>query len=176
MAIYACTVGACAAACNPFVENYRGERWPPVPRATVLEQPPATDQADRIGTSEFRSTDIAIDGRLAAEAARAVGADLVTWGARSEGQQTVVEAEPIYLRNPADRGTFATYVAVPRSTHVWLFRAEFFRSRPGVTVSPAPPAVPAPAGPTAGPPSAVPSPPPAEPAGHGDLPSRPPGT
>lgn len=167
---------AFAAACNPFLENYRGERWPPVPHAAVLEQPPAIEQADHIGTSEFRSTDIAIDGRLAAEAARAVGADLVTWGARSEGQQTVVEADPIYLRNPADRGTFATYVAVPRTTHVWLFRAEFFRSRPGVTASSAPPAGPAPAERPAEPPSDAPSPLPREPPGHEGPPSRPPGT
>lgn len=117
-----------AAGCNPFLENYRGERFAPVDAARVVKDAPPESQARQIGESAFRSTDLALDDRHVADAARAVGADLATWDAAWEGKETTVEAQPIYQRGVADRGTFATYVAVPRTRDTWRFTARFFRS------------------------------------------------
>jgi hypothetical protein len=141
-----------AAGCNPFLENYRGDRFAPVDAAHIVKEAPPESQARQIGESAFRSTDLALDDRHVADAARAVGADLATWDAAWEGKETTVEAQPIYQRGVADRGTFATYVAVPRTRDTWRFTARFFRSLsvPGqgppaqgtVPPSPVPPARP----------------------------------
>ena len=136
-----------AAGCNPFLENYRGERFAPVESARVVKDAPADTEARPIGESAFRSSDLALDDRHVADAARAVGADLATWEATWDGKETTVEAQPIYQRSVADRGTFATYVAVPRTRDAWQFRARFFRSlsapgqgaRAPVPASPPPP-------------------------------------
>ena len=117
-----------AAGCNPFLENYRGDRFAPVDAARIVKEAPPDSQARQIGESAFRSTDLALDDRHVADAARAVGADLATWDAAWEGKETTVEAQPIYQRGVADRGTFATYVAVPRTRDTWRFTARFFRS------------------------------------------------
>ena len=138
-----------AAGCNPFLENYRGERFAPVDAARVVKDAPPESQARQIGESAFRSTDLALDDRHVADAARAVGADLATWDAAWEGKETTVEAQPIYQRGVADRGTFATYVAVPRTRDTWRFTARFFRSVsvPGREPPGQGPSGPAPSGP-----------------------------
>ena len=117
-----------AAGCNPFLENYRGERFAPVESARIVKEAPPEAEARPIGESAFRSSDLALDDRHVADAARAVGADLATWDATWDGRETTVEAQPIYQRSVADRGTFATYVAVPRTRVAWQFKARFFRS------------------------------------------------
>jgi hypothetical protein len=145
-----------AAGCNPFLENYRGERFAPVESARVVKEAPPEAEARPIGESAFRSSDLALDDRHVADAARALGADLATWDATWDGKETTVEAQPIYQRGVADRGTFATYVAVPRTRDAWQFKARFFRSlrAPGLG-SRAPVPSPAPAGtPLPGPPQA----------------------
>lgn len=143
-----------AAGCNPFLENYRGERFAPVVSARVVKEAPPEAEARPIGESAFRSSDLALDDRHVADAARAVGADLATWDATWDGKETTVEAQPIYQRGVADRGTFATYVAVPRTRDAWQFKARFFRSlsAPGQG-----PRAPVPTG------TPVPGPPPARP-------------
>ena len=134
-----------AAGCNPFLENYRGERFAPVDAARVVKEAPPDSEARPIGESAFRSSDLALDDRHVADCARAVGADLAMWDATWDGRETTVEAQPIYQRGVADRGTFATYVAVPRTRDAWQFRARFFRSvsAPGQAM-PAPARSPAP--------------------------------
>ena len=132
-----------AAGCNPFLENYRGERFAPVAAARVVKEEPPESEARQIGESAFRSTDLALDDRHVADAARAVGADLATWDAAWEGKETTVEAQPIYQRGVADRGTFATYVAVPRTRDTWRFTARFFRSLSVPVGRAQPPALPA---------------------------------
>jgi hypothetical protein len=147
-----------AAGCNPFLENYRGERFAPVESARVVKEAPPEAEARPIGESAFRSSDLALDDRHVADAARAVGADLATWDATWDGKDTTVEAQPIYQRSVADRGTFATYVAVPRTRDAWRFKARFFRSlsAPGTR---------APAGsPGSSPPGSPPAPTPTPPA------------
>lgn len=132
-----------AAGCNPFLENYRGERFAPVDAACVVKEAPPESEARQIGESAFRSTDLALDDRHVADAARAVGADLASWDAAWEGKETTVEAQPIYQRGVADRGTFATYVAVPRTRDTWRFTARFFRSVSAPERRAQPPALPA---------------------------------
>jgi len=152
-----------AAGCNPFLENYRGERFAPVESARVVKEAPPEAEARPIGESAFRSSDLALDDRHVADAARAVGADLATWDATWDGKETTVEAQPIYQRSVADRGTFATYVAVPRTRVAWQFKARFFRSlsapgqgtrAPGAST--APPVTPPPGSPPARTPPAPP--------------------
>lgn len=79
-------------ASNPFLENYRGARFPETPYATIAAEPPAG--AREIGTSEFLSAS-GVSATDAAEAARQVGADFATWDAQFDGATRHVDYRPV---------------------------------------------------------------------------------
>lgn len=128
-------LGACTAP-NAFLENYVGERMPPVASASVVaDQPPA--DAKEIGTASFQSRAGGLGDAQATAAAMQVGADLVQWKREFLAREDWVENDPVYERRAAGQGQFSSYIPIPGSRERWTYTARFWRS---------PAAVPAPAG------------------------------
>ena len=127
-------LGACTTP-NQFLENYVGERMPPVASAAVVaDQPPA--DAKEIGTASFQSRASGLGDAQATAAAMQVGADLVQWKRDFLSREDWVENDPVYERRASGQGQFASYIPIPGARERWTYTARFWRT---------PSAVPAPA-------------------------------
>lgn len=130
-------VALAACTSNPFLVAYRGDRLAPTASAAVVAEPPAADAAKELGTSTFATSDGRPGDAEAIAAARAVGADLVTWSKQQLSRDQWVETDPVYDRRASGRGQFGTYVALPGSRERWNYDARFWRSVSAVPASPA---------------------------------------
>lgn len=121
--IFACSLLAGCA--NPFVEHYRGERWPTTRSAeVVLETPPSSD-VRWIGHSTFDSFD-PVSSAQAIAAAEAVGADRVEWHDQNLGLRKQWTSSPV-LWNQWDGQMFNPAVPIERNEK--RYDARFYRSK-----------------------------------------------
>ena len=87
------------AACNPFLNHYSGESWPPVKSARVVMEPPNPNSVRWIGRSDFVS-ERKLGDPAATSAAKQVGANIVEW-------------------SDTDAGTKLDWTDVPFSINAW---------------------------------------------------------
>lgn len=110
--------------CNPFMSNYSGEKWPPVPAASVVMQAPSPQSARWIGHADFTTTQVVGDADAIA-AAKQVGADLVEWSDRDLGQTLEWTSVPVYMNAWSGQMVNAP---VPVMREQYRYSARFFRS------------------------------------------------
>jgi hypothetical protein len=113
------------AACNPFVTNYSGEKWPAVKTATVVMTPPDPASVEWIGRSDFTSTATLRDVQAIA-AAKEVGADFVEWSDTGAGKKLQWTSEPISVN--AWSGNVGM-IPLPVIRDEYRYQARFYRSK-----------------------------------------------
>lgn len=118
--------GGCSV--NPFVANYAGRREAAVESPRLVTEAPAEGTAVELGNSVFLSSSDSDGTAEAIEAARAVGADLVTVSKAEATAQDWAERDDVYRRRASGQGQFSSYVPLPGSRERWKFTARFWRT------------------------------------------------
>ena len=114
------------AGCNPFLENYRGEKFPHNATASALKEKP--ESAKKIGESLFYSVDD-YSNEQAVSAAKDVGADFVVWEKKEAESQTDWMPQPMAIRTGTGTTGTVTTVNVPvPTTQMWYeYLASYYR-------------------------------------------------
>ena len=116
-------VTAALAGCNPFLENYNGQKFPHNSTAQALIVEPTG--ATKIGESKFYSIDDYSNDQ-AISAAENVGADFVIWDKKKSGERTDWVQQPI-LTGGAPTTAVTTNIPV-QVTRMWYeYDAKFYR-------------------------------------------------
>lgn len=137
------------AACNPFQQSYRGERWPAVASSRVVDDQPAATAATLIGQSTFVATEDQVGDDPAVACAKSVGADLVEWDKIDDGTVTQLESVPIFSGWNWHGGIGDIDIPIPVTKERYRVHARFYRSLSlggallGQASPSSPPAVPA---------------------------------
>ena len=111
-------------ACNPFLSNYSGEKWPEVTSVDVVMKAPSPEKVRWIGRSDFTVTRQLHDSDAKA-AAKQVGADFVEWSDRSAGNKLEWTSAPVAWH--AWSGNVAM-VPLPVIKKEYRYQARFYRS------------------------------------------------
>lgn len=135
--LFAAACLPCLTACNPFLGNYSGERWPGVDSSRVVMETPSPGSARWIGRSDFTSTGHYGDAEALA-AARTVGADLVEWRDRDLGSTLRWTTRPVAVEGWRGSafgcgpygpwGRTVAEVPVPVVEQAYRYQARFYRS------------------------------------------------
>lgn len=116
-------VTAALAGCNPFLENYNGQKFPHNSAAQALIVEPTG--ATKIGESKFYSIDDYSNDQ-AISAAENVGADFVIWDKKNAGEQTDWVPQPM-VTSAGPMTTTTVNVPVPVTRMWYEYVASFYR-------------------------------------------------
>ena len=94
--VFLLATGMTLVGCNPFLNHYSGERYPPVKKATVVMEPPSPEKVDWIGRADF-TIDRKVGDAQAIAAAKQVGADIVEWSDADAGASLEWTSAPVAM-------------------------------------------------------------------------------
>ena len=117
-------VGLALVGCNPFINHYSGERYPPVKTAKVVMEPPSPDKVDWIGRADF-TIDRKVGDAQAIAAAKRVGADIVEWSDADAGASLEWTSAPVSMN--AWKGEVGM-IPLPVIKKQTRYQARFYRS------------------------------------------------
>ena len=80
--------------CNPFINHYSGEHYPPVKSVQVVMKPPSPDDVKWIGRCDF-TIERKVGDAQAIAAAKKVGADIVEWSDSDAGNKLEWTSAPV---------------------------------------------------------------------------------
>lgn len=125
---------AVAGCANPYLANYKGQKFPRTTSAKLVMKAPDTSTVDLIGVSTFSAMNDP-GSQAAITAAEEVGADLVQWDRSFQGTSTQLELQPIfgpYTSGAAwAEGGSLVDVERPVTEHWYRYHARFYRDADG---------------------------------------------
>ena len=110
--------------CNPFINHYSGEHYPPVKSAKVVMEPPSPDEVTWIGRAEF-TIDRKVGDAQAIAAAKKVGADIVEWSDADAGASLEWTSAPVSMNAWKGQVGMIPLPVIKKQTR---YQARFFRS------------------------------------------------